>query len=80
MSHPVRYQKVGQVRFYRMGQTLIANNGEFSFVVTKYSCGGGWEATKRHRFGLRMPELGDVFPSLRAATEYLLPMYLQATR
>lgn len=75
MSHPIRYQQAGAVRFYRMGTTLIANKGKFSFVVSKYSCGGGWEASKRSRDGLKMPVLGEVFPTLRAAAEYLLPMY-----
>lgn len=76
MSHPIRYQQVGPVRFYRMGHTLIADKGAFTYVVTKYSCGGGWEATKRSRGGLKMTLKGEVFPTMRAAAQYLLPMYL----
>ncbi len=75
MSHPIRYQQAGPVRFYRMGSTIIAKKGNFTFVVSQYSCGGGWEATKRSRDGLKMPILGDVFPTMRAAAAWLLPMY-----
>lgn len=78
MSHVIRYRKIGSVRFYRIGHTFIAERGQFSYVATKYACGGGWEASKRHRTGLKMPVVGDVFPTLRDAAEYLLPMYLEA--
>lgn len=78
MSDPIRYQQAGPVRFYRMGQTLIAEKGRYTFVVKKYDGGGGWEATKRTRDGFNMPVLGDVFQTARAACAYLLPLYLAA--
>ncbi len=78
MSHPIRYQHAGPVRFYRMGSTLIADKGDKTFVILKYSCGSGFEATMRTRKGLKMPIQGDSFPTLRKAAEYLLPLYLDA--
>lgn len=78
MSHPIRYQHAGTVEFYRMGTTLIADKGNRTFVIQKYSCGGGFEASVRSRTGLKMPIVGDVFSTRRAAAQYLLPYYRRA--
>ena len=77
MSHPIRWQYAGPVRFYRMGTTLIAEEGDKSFVIQKYSDGSGFEASMRARSGLKMPIQGQVFPTRRAAGKYLLPLYLK---
>lgn len=77
MSHPIRWQYAGPFRFYRMGTTLIAEEGDKSFVIQKYSDGSGFEASMRARGGLRMPIQGEVFSTRRAAAKYLLPLYLK---
>lgn len=77
MAHPIRYQSIGPFKFYRMGTTLIADKGNKTFVILKYSGDAGFEASVRARHGLKMPIRGDIFHSIRAAAEYLLPYYLE---
>ncbi len=78
MSHPIRWQSICGVCFYRMGTTLIAEKNTTRFVIQKYSNNAGWEARWGNKGGLGMPTGGASVTTLRDAIDYLRPQYAAA--
>lgn len=78
MSHPIRWQRMSGIKFYRMGTTLISPQGKYTFVASRYS-GGTWEATVRTTKGLQMPVVGEELPTLRDAIGWLFGQRKYAT-
>lgn len=74
MGHPIRWQSICGVDFYRIGRSLRAEKGKQVFVITRYKT-GGWEASVRPHGVMQMPVLGAVCASLRDAVSFLQPHF-----